>query len=595
MASSLSVRRFWATNAVIAFLFIIIAYQFLQLTVIRRSALQDVANKQHKLTIEIPPLRGQILDRKGQELASNLKVPSIYAVPRIIPRDYAESLSQEMARILRMDSFYLFQKLTRDKSFVWIKRKVTEDEAAPIRKWHIPYIGMIEEYRRFYPQGDLMAQVLGFTDVDNVGLEGIELTLNKELQGRPGRRVTKRDALGREVRAFEEKTIPVIHGNKVSLTIDHYIQYLTERALERAYMQWKAKGAMAIVMEAKTGKILAIANRPSHNPNQAKSSSPESRRNRAITDMYEPGSVFKIVAASAALNENKVTPETVFFCENGKYNYGYKVLRDVHAYGNLSFEEVIIKSSNIGTVKIAAKLDPDVFNHYIELFGFGRATGIDLPGEAPGFVRPPQQWSKTSPYNIPMGHEIMVTPIQMMAAMAVVANGGTLVKPYIISKVEDQAGVLLKQNLPTIKHQVMRPEVAQTMQRILYRVVEEGTGKSARIPGIPVGGKTGTAQKVLPGGKGYSHSNFISSFYGFGPAEAPELVMGVVLDDPKPKYYGGTVAAPVFKEVMEAALISMGYIPKTAKPAEEFARTGLQENPPMLLPAQSSGKGVSTR
>ena len=407
----------------------------------------------------------------------------------------------------------------------------------------------------------MLAQVLGFSSVDNQGLEGIERFMDADLHGRPGKRITKRDAHGREIKAFEMKALPAIDGNRIVLTIDQHLQYLTEKALEQAYKQWKPKGAWAIVMDPRTGEILAIANQPGFDPNLYDRSNADTRRNRAITDMYEPGSVFKIVTASGALNEGVVTPDTIINCENGKWNYGVKVLHDVHSYGMLPMIDVIVKSSNIGSVKIGLKLGAENLQHYIQGFGFGKGSGIDLPGEAPGYTRPPSQWSKTSPYNIPIGQEVMVTGLQMVTAMSVIANGGYLVKPYIVSKVQDAAGVILKEKKPIIKQQVIRPETAATMREILVQVVERGTGTKAQIPDIDVGGKTGTAQKILPGGRGYSHSSFMSSFVGFAPADDPRYAMVVVLDDAHPLYYGGTVAAPVFKEVMEAALLTEGSRP----------------------------------
>lgn len=562
--------RYWVFNLFVVLLFTIITYQLVQLTIIRRPALLELADKQHRLRIQIPPVRGQIVDRQGRELATNLRTPSVYAVPRILEKEEIPGVAKQVSEALNLKPDYVKDRLSRDKSFIWLKRKVSYEEAEKIEKMEIPSLGVIKEYRRFYPQGDLLAQILGFTDIDNKGLEGVELHMNKELQGRAGMRYTKRDALGREIKAFEVKQVPAVDGHKVKLTIDQYLQYLTETSLDKAFKQYKAKGAAAVVMDPKTGEILAIANRPSYDPNFYEKSNPETRRNRALTDMYEPGSIFKIVAASAALNENKATPETTFFCENGAWDYGPKVLHDVHSYGTLTFEEVIIKSSNIGTVKIALRLDPNVFQTYIERFGFGKPTGIDMPGEAPGFTRPVKNWSKTSPYNIPIGHEVMVTALQMTTAMAVIANGGNLVKPYILEKVEDMAGVTIKENKPVVRSQVIRPEVAEAMRRILVRVVEEGTGKSAKIEGISVGGKTGTAQKVLPGGRGYSHSAFMSSFIGFAPAEDPKYVMTVVVDEPRPVYYGGVVAAPVFKEVLSTALLSLGYIPDNAKTLEQM-------------------------
>ncbi len=594
MNPSLSRRRLWLIEFFVVSLFLVIAYQVFQLCFVRQPALSQIAEKQHRLVIEIPPLRGQIVDRHGKELAASLKVPSIYAVPRLIPEEEIKPLAKKVSDLLKLDLAYVEDRLSRDKAFIWLKRKADFGEAEKIRSLEHPAFGILEEYKRFYPQKDLLAQVLGFVDIDNHGLEGIELHFNQELQGRAGRRLTKRDALGHEIKAFETKTIPAVDGRHIYLTIDQYLQYLTERALDRAFHRWKALGAGAVLMEAKTGKILAIANRPTFDPNHVKGSKTEARRNRAITDMYEPGSIFKIVTASGALNEKKVSLTSTFFCENGHYRYyRSRVLHDVHPYGRLSFPDVIIKSSNIGTVKIAALLKRDILQSYIEGFGFGRASGVDMPGEAPGYTRPPSEWSATSPYNIPIGQEIQVTLLQMAVATAVIANGGDLVKPFIVDRIEDQAGVRLRENYTTVRKKVIRPEVARQMKDILVRVVEEGTGKSAKINGIAVGGKTGTAQKILSGGRGYSHSNFMSSFIGFGPAEDPQLVMAVVLDDPKPLYYGGVVAAPVFKEVMESALLALGYVPPTA---ERFEPTGKMQNfpknSPMPLPARAEGKGL---
>ncbi|MDD5218560.1 MAG: penicillin-binding protein 2 [Candidatus Omnitrophica bacterium] len=594
MFSRLSTRRFWCTNIIVGALFLLITSELLQLTVIRRPVLQELAQKQHHLRIVIPPMRGKILDRYGKEFATSLKVPSVYAIPRLIGRDRREELADKLSKILKMDYPFILERLSRDKAFIWLRRKVSFEQAEKIRDLKDSALGIVDEYRRFYPQGTSLAQILGFADIDNRGIEGVELTLNRELEGRPGLRCTKRDAFGREIKAFEMKLIPAVDGNSVYLTVDQYLQYIVETALDRAYIKWKAKGAAAVLMEAKTGKILAIANRPSFDPNQYEASTADSRRDRAITDMYEPGSIFKIVTASAAINENKVTLDMPFNCENGKYRYGSRILHDVHAYGMLTFSEVIIKSSNIGVTKVAALLKPDLLYRYIKLFGFGAATHVDLPGEAPGFIRAPAQWSKTSPFNIPMGQEVQVTLLQMVTAMGVIANGGHLVTPYIISRIEDQAGVVLKEKKPVIKRQVLRPEVAAQMQNILVRAVEEGTGKSARIDGIAVGGKTGTAQKILSNGKGYSHSNFMSSFVGFGPAEDPQLILAVVVDDPKPLYYGGTVAAPVFKEVIQAALFAIGYVSPEVKQkafAPKSEVKAIQGNPPMILRPQGGGKG----
>lgn len=592
MRSAISGRRFWTLHLIITVFFLIVTYQLFQLMLVRRPALLELAAKQHGLRVSIPPLRGQILDRNAKELATNLKIPSVYAVPRTLPKAEIEPLARKLQGILGLSPEFLRNRLSRDKAFIWLKRKVGPEEALQIEQLKSPALGIVKEYKRLYPQGDLLAHILGFSNVDNQGLEGLELYLNRDLQGRPGSRLTKRDALGREIRAFEIRQIPAMDGHSVTLTIDQYLQYLTENALEKAFKTWKALGATAVLMEAKTGKILAMASRPTYDPNRYAQAEPASRRNRAVTDMYEPGSVFKIVAASAVLNENQADPKDTFDCEQGAWRYGSRVLHDVHPYGMLSFEDVIVKSSNIGTVKIAQRLAPETFHSYIRSFGFGAPSGIDLPGEASGYVRPPKEWSATSPYNIPIGQEVMVTALHMTAAMAVIANGGELVKPYVISRITDQAGVVLQEKKPVIKRRVIRPEVAETMRRILVRAVEEGTGKSARIKGIAVGGKTGTAQKVLPNGRGYSHSNFMASFIGFAPAEDPQYVMCVVLDDPRPMYYGGVVAAPVFKEVMEVALLSKGYVPYHAQEIRDGVLQTPAESQRIIPPPQGAGRAL---
>lgn len=593
MPPLISLRRYWVMLGIILTLFMVVGYQLIQLTVTRRPALLQLADKQHLVTIDVPALRGQILDRYGREFATNLKVPSVYAVPRLLTQSDREPLASKVAAILHLDKKFILERIRRDKAFVWLKRRTTYEEAEKIEALKSEALGITREYRRFYPQSDMLANVLGFTNIDTEGIEGLELQWNKELQGMPGKRLTKRDARGREIKAYEMKQIPVIDGHKVILTIDQHLQYLTERAVDRAYQKWKPKGALAIVMEARTGKILAMVNRPTYDSNRLDHFSADMRRNRVITDMYEPGSVFKIVTVSAALNEGVVTPQTVFYCENGAYNYGGgRVLHDVHPYGALPVSDVVIKSSNIGTVKIASKLKPDVLQSYIENFGFGKAVGIELPGEAPGYTRPPKEWSKTSPYNVPIGQEIMVTTLQMAAAMSVIANDGEYVTPYIVSKIEDQNGVTLKEHRAKPRNQVIRPEIAKVMREILTQVVEEGTGKSAKINGIPAAGKTGTAQKVLPHGRGYSHSNFIASFIGFAPSDKPEYIMAVMLDDPHPMYYGGVVAAPVFKEVMEVALLSKGYVPQNAPVLA--AKSGAQ-NPPGNQPKLLQGQALGTR
>ncbi len=533
-------------------------FQLLNLMWIYREAHLKQAYRQHNLTLDIPPLRGMIRDRNGKDLVSNFKVPSIYAVPRILFDDDRKKIAAKVSKILGISHNALDSRLTRSKSFIWLKRKVTAEQAQQIKKIGNGALGILEEYQRVYPFGELLSQVLGFTNVDSEGIEGIELHLDRHLRGVPGHKKTTRDAMGRQIKAFEKSFLPALDGHNIYLTIDQRIQYLTEKALDEVYRKWRAKAATAIVMDPQTGAILAIVSRPTYDPNKVKTSNAANRRNRGITDMYEPGSIFKLVTISGALDLGYITPQSVFFCNNGKMNYGGgRILHDVHPYGNLNVTDIMVKSSNIGTVKIGMKMKPEEIDHYISAFGFGKATGIDFPGEARGFVRHSKDWSKTSRYNIPIGHEVLVTPLQMIRLLAAIANGGNLVKPYLIEKVEDQAGVVIMQNKAKAPVRVIQQKTADEVRKMLVEVVERGTGKTAKIEGFQVGGKTGTAQKVV--GRTYSHDKYMSSFMGFAPAEKPRYTMLVVLDEPHPLHYGGTVAAPAFKEVMESVLRLDGF------------------------------------
>ncbi len=540
-------------------LFVPVYYRLISLQIFNQEKLVELAAKQHHLGVEIAPKRGYIFDRNGNEFAISLKVPSIYVVPRLIFTK--EKTAERLSEMLDLDYEFVKDRLSRDKAFMWLKRKVSEAEAKAIRDLEDPNINIIYENKRFYPHGKLLSHVLGFCDIDNKGLEGIELTLNKYLCGRSGYQFTKRDARGRRLIALEDRYIPPVNGYDVTLTVDQFIQHIVESELEEAFEKWKAKGATAVVLDCREGKVLAMANRPTYDLNMYSQAEEAFRRNRAITDFFEPGSVFKIITASAALQENIVTLEDEFYCEKGEYHVRRgRVLHDVHPYGNLDFPTVIIKSSNIGTVKIAQKLGEDFLYRYIKKFGFGELTSIDLPGEVSGMAHHPNQWSKISITAIPIGQEVAVTALQLGVAISAIANGGNLVRPFIVDNIKDDKDVIIKKNLPLLKRRVIDENVAKTMRDILTRVVEEGTGKRARIKGIKVAGKTGTAQKILKDRRGYSHSDFMACFIGFVPADEPLLSIVVVFDEPRGAYYGGTVAAPVFKNIAEKSLNYLGYV-----------------------------------
>ncbi len=566
MLPHISRKRFLFIHLAVALVFPIISVQVIRLAVQNHAFLTQFANRQQNLVIEMPPERGAILDRNFKEFASNLKVPSIYASPRFMTQKERSKLTGQVMQTLGLSRKFVLERLGRNKAFVWLKRRVTMKEADQIRAIKSPNLGITYETQRFYPHSEMLAHVLGFCNIDNKGVEGLELLHQEKLQGRMGFRYTKRDAMGREMVALEKKLVPAVNGHTLILSIDQHIQYLTEKALDDAFRKYRAAGGVAIVMDPKTGAIFAMASRPSFDPNRVSASGEANRRNRAITDIFEPGSVFKIITAAAALNEGKVTLQDKFNCENGQWRpRPSRVIHDVHPYGALTFPEVLINSSNIGTVKIAMRLGERTLYDYVRRFGFGEKTGIDFPGEVSGILRPVEQWSKFSITSIPFGQEVAATGIQMLRAISVLANGGYLVRPYLLEEVRDQNGVAFFKHEPAFSEPVIKPETARMMAEILERVVTDGTGKNAAINGIRVAGKTGTSQKLNPGG-GYSHSSFIGSFIGYAPVEDPMLAMIVSLDNPRPYYYGGTVAAPVFREVIEGSLVYLGYVPEERRP-----------------------------
>lgn len=555
-------RRLLILNLGIILLFGLILFQLFRLTVQDQHRLLKFADAQHNLIIEIPPERGIVYDRNMKEFTTNLKVPSIYAVPRLLTKSEKEKLAPKLAAILGVDKKLIEDRIRRNKAFVWLKRRTSMKEAGEIQAIRNPALGVTYEKKRFYPNGTLFANVLGFCNIDTQGVEGIELLYDRYMSGKPGFRYTKRDAMGREIVALEKKLVPSVDGNHVILTIDQHIQFLTDQALDEAMQKWHAKSAVAIVMNPRTGEILAMSSKPTYDPNDPGQADASNRRNRAITDIFEPGSVFKIVTVSSALQEGVVQLTDTFNCQGGKWQVRpNRVIHDVHPYGVLDLSGVLIKSSNIGTVKIAMKLGEQRLYNHIKQFQFGELTGIDFPGEVRGIIRPVSRWSKFSISSIPYGQEVAATSIQMIRAISVIANGGYLAKPYILKEIRDPQGVVVLKREPVITGPIISPEVTAIMRTILERVVSEGTGKDAAIDGIKAAGKTGTSQKLNPGG-GYSHSKFVGSFIGFAPANDPKLAMIVSIDEPHPLYYGGTVAAPVFRSVIEQSLIYMGYVPE---------------------------------
>jgi cell division protein FtsI/penicillin-binding protein 2 len=495
----------------------------------------------------------------------NLTRESLYAIPNQIKDK--ETLINKLSSILNLEANYLRDRLYRNKSFVWIARKIEPSKVKEILSLNEEGLGFIKENIRAYPNHYLASHILGFTDIDNVGIEGIELFYNDYLKGKPGFGLFLRDGRGKILDLWEKVILPQ-DGFDLVLTIDEVIQYIAEREIDKVFRVFKAKSASIVILDPFTGEILAMANRPTFDLNYAKDSSSLIRRNRAITDIFEPGSSFKIVTAAAALETGMIKEEQNFFCENGSYRVANHILHDHQPHGWLTFRQIIEQSSNIGTTKVAQILGPKVLYHYIKAFGFGSILGIDLPGEARGIIKPPSLWSKTSIGAVPIGHEVGVTALQLASAISVVANGGLLMRPFILKEVRDKYQATIKQNFPFIIRRVINPETALRLKEILAGVVENGTGKLARIEGIRVAGKTGTAQKIGSDGR-YVHDRFVASFIGFAPVDNPRIAICIVVDEPKPYYFGGVVCAPVFKKVASEVLNYLGVYPK---PLEEESK-----------------------
>lgn len=535
----------------IAFLIFCVARIFF-IQFFRANYLSKLAKRQHYLFVELEPRRGTIYDTNLKPQAINISVDSLFADPLEIQDKDKETIARQLLPILDVDYSYLKDRLYREKSFVWLSRKIDASQSEAIKRLNIKSLNFIKESKRCYPNGYLASHIIGFAGLDNVGLEGIELYYDKYLKGEPGGAVFLRDARQKKLDLWEKIVSPK-DGYDLVLTIDEVIQFIAEQELDKAFRAYRAQGASIVVMDPNTGAILALAVRPTYDINEYADAKKEQIRNRAISDIFEPGSVFKIVTLSAALEEKKVTEEDKFFCENGSYKVATHILHDHRPHGLLAFREVIEQSSNIGTVKVAQILGNELLYRYIRLFGFGSKLGIDLPGEISGMTREPRFWSKISIAALPIGQEVGVTALQLVAAISAIANGGQLIRPYVVKEVRDKLGETIKKNSPVVIRKVISQDTAIRAKNILIGVVKNGTGKLASPSGFSAAGKTGTGQKLEPNGA-YSHNKFVASFIGFAPAENPLIAIAVVIDEPRPYYFGGVVAAPVFKNVATQTL-----------------------------------------
>ncbi len=564
--------------------------------ILKSSKYLQIAQSQSRSVVDMQPARGRVVDRKGEELALDVRLDSLYAVPRDIPNK--RQVADRLSPILGIDREEIFRRLDRDKMFVWIARKISGVKADAIKKLKINTLGFVKESMRVYPKGDTACQLIGFTNIDNDGLEGIELRYNSFLKGVPGWRLAQHDAKQRELVSKELEMVPPVDGYNIHMTIDEVIQSIAEKELAETCKKFNALGGSVVVLEPKSGDILAMATYPSYDLNNSKSSNPDNRRNRAITDLYEPGSVFKSVTLSSIL-ENKVFGlDEKFNCENGAWAVAGKVLHDHTGHGMLTFREVIEKSSNIGTVKGAMRLGGTKLYKTILDFGFGKRTGVGLAGEVGGLVPNPKNWSGSSIINIPIGQGVAVTPLQLAMAMGAIANDGWLMKPRIISSIDDQDGKVIQSFEAETVRRVISKDTCLQVRSVLEGVVSRGTGKKAAVPGFKAAGKTGTAQKLLPDGH-YSHDQFFASFVGFVPYDEPKVVIAVSIDQPHPVYYGGDVAAPAFSRIASSILAYWQISQNTAPPevvsssAKNLERKGRKASykkvmaPPIDIKSQS--------
>ncbi len=528
-----------------------IAARAVHLQVFQSQWLSREALERYEKSMLISGKRGTIYDRNQRRLAASIDVASVAANPAKITD--IDRTVQKLSEILKLRARIVQRKLSLDKSFIWIKRKTTDNETSALKALKLPGIEFVPEFNRFYPSTTLAAQALGFTGIDGKGLEGIEFYYNRQLKGGESRIKIYKDAHGKGFRA-DTRQLASKSGHNLTLTIDSYIQNITENALADAVNRFSAASAMAIVSQPRTGAILAIAHYPSFNPNAYLESDRFTWRNRAITDPFEPGSTMKIFSAAAALESANIGRNDIFFCENGEYKIGKNVVHDIGKHGWLSLQQIIKFSSNIGAVKIGEKVGPRDLYQTFRNFGFGARTGIDCPGETGGRLSHYSAWSEIDAGAISFGHGIAVSAIQLISAVSAIANDGVLMQPYIVREISDQHNQTVRQFGPQPVRQVISSRTAGIVKGIMKTVTTPGgTGVNAALDRYAVCGKTGTARKLDETGK-YSDSKHVASFVGFTPAESPEIAILVVIDEPKDDVYAGVVAAPVFKKIAEQTL-----------------------------------------
>ncbi len=549
--------RFRLATVLGFFLILLIALisRAFQLQIMSGEALKSIADKQHTRKLALHTERGTIIDRNGQKLAATILVDSVYADPSEIGDP--GRISEKLSSALYVKKKNVMSKLSRSRNFCWIARQISPEQAKQIGALNLKGVHLMREPKRFYPHKELASHLIGFSGFDSSGLEGLELEYDSFLKNVPGKALWRKDARGNRLyQKGHRGGIRAVGASSLILTIDSKIQYIVETELKMAVRKADARGGTVIVMDPRTGGVLAMANMPQFNPNAFSRYSHDAFRNRAVTDVFDPGSIFKPFLAAAALEEGIVEENDVIDCENGSYKVGNVTINEaqLEKFKNLTVREVLKYSSNIGSTKIAERLGKEKYFDYIKKFGFGAKTGIDLPGEVRGILRNCDRWNDVDLATIAFGQGISVTAIQLIAGISAIANHGVLMKPHVVKGMIDKDGEVLQEFKPAVVRRVVSPVTAERISSIMAEVVEDGTGKRARMDDVAIAGKTGTSQKFDFSEGKYSSEKIVASFVGFLPAENPCMSIFVMLDEPKAQKWGGEAAAPVFKRISEQIL-----------------------------------------
>ncbi|HLN98565.1 MAG TPA: penicillin-binding protein [Pyrinomonadaceae bacterium] len=595
----LSTRRTLFVAAFVAFWMLSISARLVYLQVSKHEKLVARAHQQQQDAIETTAARGPVLDRHERELARTIDTTSVFIAPDEFLKDEKDSEAQvtgaidctaaSLASLLRLDAKTVFRQINDARNsgrrFLWVARRIAPETAQLLETMELTGVHTRKEPKRFYPNGSLAANVLGFVGLDGKGLAGIEQVYNEKITGEPGRVFIEKDSLGR---AYESTEISGRPGQTIVLTIDQSIQYQAEAALTTAIEQSGARAGTAIVLDPRSGEILALANAPTFDPNDVGAAPPAARNNWALQNIYEPGSTFKIVAFSAAIEKGLAKPDDHIDCQMGSITVAKRVIHDHHPFGNLTIAEALAKSSNVAAIKLGLRVGDPAMHDYITRFGFGSRTGVELPGETAGMVHPLSRWLPSSIGSVAIGQEVGVTPLQMVAAFGALANDGVRISPHLIREIRNSAGVSTYRPDPESRR-VISKETASALRGMLEGVTLNGTAKKAQLDGYTAAGKTGTAQKIDTRTKTYSRTKFVASFVGFAPVNNPAVVIIVVIDEPGGSYHGGDVAAPVFRQIAEHILPEMGVIPDTDFKEPELVASAAQ-TPALLAKERSAEK-----